>query len=128
MSHAGVAFVDKCLTGFLKLEGLRSTMDPEGWASMTHTGGAACLCQSNTEGPPLLLLLLPFFPLCDLDKLSNVNTDGVWPLTASALLSFRDLKIENLLLDEQDNIKLIGKRSFSLLTTRVIEDIFLYIS
>lgn len=101
-------------------------MDPEGWASMTHTGGAACLCQSNTEGPPPLLL--PFFPLCDLDKLSNVNTDGVWPLTAFALLSFRDLKIENLLLDEQDNIKLIGKRSFSLLTTRVIEDIFLYIS
>lgn len=49
-SHAGIAFVDNCLTGFLKLEDLRSTIGPEGSASMTHTGGAACLCQSNTEG------------------------------------------------------------------------------
>lgn len=83
-------------------------MDPEGWASMTHTGGGLPVCVRATLRAPPPPPPPPFFPLCDLDKLSNVNTDGVWPLTAFALLSFRDLKIENLLLDEQDNIKLIG--------------------
>lgn len=47
-NHAGIAC--NCLTGFLKVEDLRSTIDPEGSASMTPTGGAVCLCQSNTQG------------------------------------------------------------------------------
>lgn len=49
-----------------------------------------------------------------LDKISNVNTNTLQVLTVFfspplPLFVFdRDLKIENLLLDEQDNIKLIG--------------------
>lgn len=42
------------------------------------------------------------------DKISNVNTDTVKASISFLSLSHRDLKIENLLLDEQDNIKLIG--------------------
>lgn len=58
-------------------------------------------------------LTSPVFALSDdgdSDKLSNVNTGAVQALTSSLFLSlsYRDLKIENLLLDEQDNIKLIG--------------------
>lgn len=65
-NHAGVAFVDNCITGFLKLEDLRNTIDPERSASMTHTGwvggvgGGCCLSVTGQHGR--LTLLQPIFP------------------------------------------------------------------
>lgn len=88
-NHAGVAFVDNCITGFLKLEDLRNTIDPERSASMTHTGwvggvgGMLSVCDraARTSHPPSA----HFPPLFDLDKLSNVNTDGAPAVTTFPL-------------------------------------------
>lgn len=69
-----------------------------------------CVCLGGGGIPIDLSCLCIVLTLAALDKLTNVNTDTVLALTSpSFLLSCRDLKIENLLLDEQDNIKLIGK-------------------
>lgn len=59
-NHAGVAFVDNCITGFLKAEDLRNTIDLERSASMEHWGG--CLSVTGQRGE--LTPLPPFFPHC----------------------------------------------------------------
>lgn len=66
---------------------------------MTHIGRGVCVCVGACRG--LTSSAFALYDNCGSDKLSNVNTDA-------DTLSNRDLKIENLLLDEQDNIKLIG--------------------
>lgn len=73
---------------------------------MTHIGRGVCVCVGACRG--LTSSTFALYDNCGSDTLSNVNTDAVQTLTFYPSLSNRDLKIENLLLDEQDNIKLIG--------------------
>lgn len=106
-NHGEIVRVDNCKTGFLRLKGdLRANNRPCKSPGVTHIGRGVCVCVGACGR-----LTSSAFPLYDdggSDKLSNVNTDTVKALISFLSLSNRDLKIENLLLDEQDNIKLIG--------------------
>lgn len=73
---------------------------------MTHIGRGVCVCVGTRRG--LTSSAFALYDKCGSDKLSNVIIDAVQALTFFSSLFNRDLKIENLLLDEQDNIKLIG--------------------
>lgn len=106
-NHGEMACVDNCITGFLRLRRDLKAYNRPWKIRQRDPHWEGCLCVGPCGG-----LTSSAFVLYDdggSDKLSNVNTATVQVLTLFFLsLSNRDLKIENLLLDEQDNIKLIG--------------------